>query len=248
MSSPVYYLPGRKSATPQVLAELGLGYLLDGAGGLSAAGVPHSGPDGKAGCMVCLPSAACPEPPIGALAAAAGRAKTFAQLPGSAAWMGWDPASPPGPEDLARREQILGHDVELGDGRRWHVPVARLLDGGTRLPRRLAWDGEVWSPGQVLDRYRALWTAASRIWDALAGAGEGGTETVTVTLDEECSAAAAALAVNYRLGPGEVSLLDLLDEAAEVRVVKALVDWPALDELKKKLEAASPSSLPGGPA
>lgn len=248
MASPLYYLPGRKQASPEAIRAAGLGYLLDGAGGLPSAEVPHSGPDGKGGCMAALVPHGAGEVAISALV----RGLTWAQLPGSQAWLGWRAEDPPGPTELARREQVDGHEVELGDDRRWLVPVARCLDGGTRLPRRLAWDGAEWSAGEVLERYRALWEASGRIWDAIRDAAGGAADDVSdaavaarPTFTEECNVACAALAVNYRLGAGEVSLLGLFEERAEIRAIKALIDWPTLAEVKKKLAAAPASSAPG---
>lgn len=228
---PVYYLSGRNNATPEALRALGLGYLLEDAGGLSSSPVPHSGPDGRGGVVFSLPPPEGEEVPLSYLVSAV---RTWQPLPGTeGAWFGWNPAARPGPADVARRAQQSGHLVRLGDGADWLVPVARCLDGSTRFPAVLEWDGRHWARGSILERYRELFAAACRIWDALgilrpAGEDAPGGE---VSLDEQAGAGARALAINYRIGPGEISLLGLFPDPVLAEVLKALVDWPAFREL-----------------
>ena len=144
-------------------------------------------------------------------------------------WLGWPTDAVPGPSDLRRPSLVGGYRVRLADGAEWIVPVARRVDGSTLLPQRMVWDGAAWGPGDVLDRYADLYAAACRMWDALKTS-----DGPTVTLSEESDLAAMALAVNFRVGPAEISALGLFDTQTHKTFVLSLLDWPALEELQKK--------------
>jgi hypothetical protein len=235
MAGPLYFFPGVAKAGRAQFEAAGLGHALDGAG-VGACGTTERGPDGGKGAIVAPP---CPRgrAPIPQLADVA----TWAQVPGREVWIGWLTDDRPTPADLARRVQVPGYEVELADGARWTVPVARRVAGAPGLPRALRWDGSAWAPGDVVPKHAQLWAVACRVWDALIGA--AGAE---VTLTLECDAAALALACNYRVGPPEISALGLFTTATQSEVIKALVDFPALEELAGKAEAAGRSSSPGG--
>lgn len=237
MSGFFYYLSGQRAIKAAKADALGLSYARDG-GGPSHAGI-NPGPDEKVGVVFAFADARGNTPP---LALAGAPSVRWMEQPGNPElWLGYEPSDPPGPTDLARREQRPGHPVTLTDGHEWIVPVARLLDGQPALPRRLSWDGQAWTPGEVLDRYTDLFAAACRVWDALMEAGE-------VTLDESCDVAATALAVNYRIGPAEISLLGLFDTDSHAAIIRAMIDWPAVEALKKKLDSGELSLEPGGGA
>jgi hypothetical protein len=236
----IYYLPGRRQANREDLVAAGLGYALEREGGPSCAAC-EKGPDGAAGCVFSLPGLDGQAPGVQAIAAGV----HWQRIPGSAAWVGFNSEAPPGPADLVRRKSLDGHRVELADGQQWLVPVARAVDGSSRLPQRLSWDGRTWAPGDVLPRYAELFAAACRAWDSIFGAAMDG-EAITL-LTEEADVAALALACNYRIGPAEISLLGLFDTDSQAEVIKALLDWPLVVEVcKKKLPAEERSSPPGG--
>jgi len=244
MAGFLYYLPNVRTLNEAGVREAGLAYALGRGGPTYQAMSP--GPNGSAGVLFTLPGASgqC------ASSEAAGRA-TWAQVPNAAVWVGFDPDDPPTPEDLARERQIDGHGVTLEDGQQWLVPVARALAGHCPLPRRVSWDGAQWSPGEVLERYRDLEGHAQRLWGLVMGAAEATPETEApppITFADECDIAAAALALNYRLGPAEISLLGLFSTESEARVALAIIDWPALEALKKKAASDTPDSPPGGAA
>lgn len=233
MAGLLYYVPDRRAIGIDVVKELGLGYAMD-RGGPQHAGM-QPGPDTGSGVVF---SFADPDGKSPSLHAAGGA--TWEQVPGSPVWIGFDPEDPPRPDDLARAEQRDGHAVRLGDGNDWLVPVARAVDGTSPLPRRLRWDGETWAPGDVLQQYTDLFGEACRIWDTVI-AGDADSRTLSV----ECGIAVMALAINYRLGPAEVSLLGLFDTVNEAEIVLALIDWPAVLAFKKKLDSGEITLPPG---
>jgi hypothetical protein len=212
---------------------------------LAAAGAPHAMPDRKAG----LHQAQMQAGPSGGPGAVgtvengdlqAADRHQWLQFPNSTLWVGVNPEDPPDPEELARAHQMSGHLVELADGQEWLVPVARMLDGATPLPRRLACENGKWIGRAVLPKYADLFSAACRFWDALIAA-----DGSLYTYDDEVNLAAQALAINYRLSPIEISLLGLFSTASEAEVCKAVIDWPAFEAIKKKLAPAEASLPPG---
>lgn len=228
----VYFLAGAGTMNAGRAHQLGLGYALDGRG-VAYVGMTR-GPGGASGVLF-------------------GRSETpltnveglrWAPYPGqSRLHVGWDAGNAPGPGDLARRKQLQGHAVELADGQRWLVPVARHPHGDSPLPRRLEWSGSAgWAPGEVIESRRALWEGACRAWDTLSGQVE---EDGALLVSDGAELAVMALSANYRVSQAEVSALGLLDTETSAEVLKALVDWPAIEEL---MAARSREGNAEGPA
>lgn len=233
----LYFLPGLQAVNRARVEAAGLGYLFEKQGGANTRGA-QDGPGGVAGAYFSVPGkGGRGESDLQRVEAA-----TWTPIPGSPASLGVLADALPGPDDLARAELVDGHAVELADGKPWTIPVVRKLLGGSALPRALAWDGKDWSRGEVLPVYRKLYAAGQRLFDAFRGSeGDGPT-----TLTEEVETAVTAIAVNYRVGPAEVSALGLLNTRSAGEVLRAMIDIPALEQLRGKAEAAGPSSRPGG--
>jgi len=226
MAGFLYFIPGVPGVTQETLDKLGLGSFIDVNCGQCNV---SDGPAKKGGIVI----AGTPEHPQGK-AATPGyypKIQEWTPEPEKRYWIGYEKANRPQPVDLERGDIIAGHSVKLADGNIWQVPVARAINGSTPLPRRLSWNGKGWIYGDVLEQYKELFAQACRIWDLIVEA-----EKAEVTLTDECNVAAMALGLNYRLGPLEISFLGLFDTRTEVEVVKAVIDWPMLEEVKKKLE------------
>jgi hypothetical protein len=177
-----------------------------------------------------------------------------------AVYIGWERGMRPGPEDLQRGRIAPGHRVLLGDGRRWHVPVARaavVAAGGVAsanvLERRTRLDYErgVWVEDGGGVEYAELWRIAELFWQCLASAGDAMGEeddVARVSFDERIEYAVRCLRVNYRLGPLEVEVLGLMSEAVAGEVLGAVVDLPRWRQLvtDKKKRALPGSVLSGG--
>lgn len=232
----VYFLPGRQTANRGTAQAAGLGYLFEGDEGVAYAGT-SAGPEGLAGVYFTVPNGRREKRDP-----RAGERATWHRLPGLEAWVGVvDRVTP---ADVARPAQVLGHQVQLADGQDWLVPVARLVNGEPGLPTALACDQEgTWKAGPVVPRHRALWEAGLQVWELLRGAEEG---AVALDLGAQAATAVLALGTNYRLGPGEVSALGLLDTSSLAAALRALIDWPVWVRLMEELrlgeaEAAGPS-------
>jgi len=130
--------------------------------------------------------------------------------------------------------------------------VARLVGGDPGLPTHLRRVDGRWRSDTVRPEFADLFADACRIWDKLESLAAGSdskspqkTDDEQITVEIEADIAVRALAVNYRIGPVEVDLLGLLDTDTVWQTLKALIDWPAIEDLSKKA-LEPPSSPPGG--
>lgn len=181
--------------------------------------------------------------------------QTWRRAPGATWWIGWYTAERPTPEELARSRQIPGENVTLGDGRLWHVPIARsCVDGdnglpspAVALPRKMDMtaDGQ-WTIGGVLDQYAALYHVAERWWEFLmsAIADQDDHETtereVTLSIDSAADWCCTALGTNYRVSAIEIWCLDLLNDLTRADVLNVVVDLQTWrNRIAKKNSAGS---------
>ncbi|MBN1126922.1 MAG: hypothetical protein JXA82_18110 [Sedimentisphaerales bacterium] len=151
-------------------------------------------------------------------------------------WIGLDNETPPAPHELAREEMLAGHKVILGDGNEWLVPVARQVSGGCALPRSLSIgaDGQAVT-GAVIGKLASFWKQVEALWDdtlILLDMREG---EPALTLTDRLKLAVQALSLNYRVTLDEVVLLGLLDTDSLQKVLDAVIDWPTLIEVGKRM-------------
>lgn len=251
----LYFVEGMESK-PSVgeLCGLGLGHVFDGPGMVEHR-LTRTGPLGAQGGVVVWVSGTVAR---GGLYPAE---QTWQEMPavlvgavrgaedGGAprVFLGWESGAKPGPEDLQRPRITAGHVVTMGDGRRWMAPKARAVvmaeDGSVAwanaLERRVRLDRErgVWVEDGVAVQYEELWRIAELFWSALRSAGEGAGDVVEVSFDERIEYALRCLRVNYRVGPMEAEVIELLNETCAAEVLCAVVDmpvWVALLADKKK--------------
>jgi hypothetical protein len=151
-------------------------------------------------------------------------------------WVGVDREQKPTPAELIRDKYLTGYNVELGDGNKWIVPVARYFDGKNPLPATMI----IGEGGEVeykpLLQYKWLWDAANRIWDADYKQTDEQVET-----KERIMICIKALAINYRIGIDEANMLGLFTADTLARCTEAIVDGPRIriisDSLKQKKSA-----------
>lgn len=130
-------------------------------------------------------------------------------------WITWMKDQKPGPAALRRRSIVEGVPVEMLDGNSWICPTIRKALCIPQLPccysRR---NGQV--SRAVVPEYRDLWEA-SGTWAASYFSGQ-------MPDADLFGASAQCLAVNYRLGDEELSILGLFDGDGMVAALEAALD------------------------
>ena len=170
------------------------------------------------------------------------------EAPATDYWIGRWTDAPILPADLMRQETRPGHEVKLGDGHQWLVPVARLWPSGqSAFPEKLVlgagdeWVREPYGP------YVELCQNAERVWRrVMIDTGLIVSEEIDPRekpLDdvEAVGIAIRALSVNYRIGRVEASELGLLtttDEGTIIAILEVFVGLPDLVAINKAMEIA----------
>lgn len=228
-----YYIPGLTDARRDAVEKAGLAHVFD-AEPFPWAFLRAKGPEGGEGQLIAAGD--------GKGLGKAINTHEWSQAPGRDWWIGT--AGETTPADLARAEQLDGHEVELGDGRKWLVPVARTFGIGSRLPQRLVLgaDGETWE-GEPLERFAAISAKAERVERAMLGE-LGDDEEPLRVMGEGASVAVEALGLNYRIGPVEASALGLLTQPVVFKMLWAFIDGPTLDAVAAEQEEAAKSHRP----
>ena len=255
MSAPLYFLPGIFSAqllaggtlSRQVLADRGLGDVLADVSldDLTRCEITSAGPGGKPGMLLSALPAKTREPPRRLGYYANDKHVAWTSHRRGDVWVGVDAISPPTPADLLRHEPLGGHLVML-EGRTWEVPVIRCPLGGSDLPRSLAYDDDERLIARIKAQYLPLWERTEKIADSVWG-----DSPKTFSTTECVEIALAALALNYRVGKIEQSVLAIVDDRNVMDVLRAVIDWPkvlAAIEAQKKT-TPTPTSInspPGG--
>lgn len=160
-------------------------------------------------------------------------------------WIGWYRDQKPTPADLARVNQLDGHRVALGDGNAWLVPAVQEWTGDdgrtTKLPRPVTRRGDgVWVYGEVVPKYQAIWTAATKYWETIIATMSGAEDPEATRFLGICDFACELMALNYVVSWMEISALELFIPETAERIADAAVDWPTFKSwFQKKTEEAS---------
>lgn len=194
------------------------------------------GPDGKSGCLFRERT-----DPVHFSA----DSQTWRQVPGMPGLLvGVENDSRPTPTDLARATFLPGKWVELADGHRWYIPVARSLsivderiEGDISLPRSSdVSDSGEWVMRDVIGRYRPLWDAVCGALDwAIPVDNEGAHDLLVSNPVAAHDLALLALRANYRVAFGvQLGMLGALTVGHCGEIVKALIDFEVYVAWKKK--------------
>jgi hypothetical protein len=236
MAGYLIYIPNVSGADPTHLDRVGLRSLHSDAAPMMA-DLP-AGPDGGQGVLVYWDNPSDPDSVPAATVNPAQQewlpAPEFDGLPAGRYWLGVDKARRPRPSDLRRKKLRDGKEIELADGNKWMIPVARQLPHVLGIGVR-----------RIRDDYKAFYERALAALQWLNYSGE--------SLVWRCSEQAmytltcAALSVNYRLTEDMCSLLGLVDTENAVLAVEAVCDGSTIErmlELAKKKTATAVASNP----
>lgn len=186
--------------------------------------------------------------------------QTWRKSPAGSFWIATRNGHPlPTPDQLRRDRIIDGHDVEMLDGSKWMIPVARAFPSGTRFPQRLklSADGKVWEYHE-LDQYIPICRSAEKIVEVFKGYAKPRDEEADDELadtpesegglDEQAamSIVCDAIAINYRVSPVEIDLLGIIGTDQLGEVCRALIDFPTYLHMirDRSKNAPAPASLP----
>ena len=224
------FVPGLNTPNPEKLTEVGLaGLTAKGESGPEAIRV-HSGPDERTGMMFLWR-----QPGV-----------EISHSPSNKRWLPWreDAGSPPSwylgleqefdPGQLARPKQIAGPHVVMGEflgaAYSWQIPSADQLPMKHRLIAG-AWRrvvvGELKEYADACDRMRAVACEACGLLAELDAMDSGAAQhDVQFRFDEADVFVCQALAINYRVTPEIVDMLDLINDETMVRAIFAAIDLP----------------------
>lgn len=169
-------------------------------------------------------------------------------------YYGVDPDNMPSPTELARKQQLRGRKVQLGDGREWLVPSA------TYLPAR---NGINWKTREFERRVESEYEDFSRQASEYAmqffqkeeqiallaktfGLPDLSKECVQIPLENAWTHSTNALSLNYRVNAELADILNLLDDSSIISVCCATFDLQLIIEAVKKNSSPSPIGIPAG--
>jgi len=264
MSAPRYFIPGDYAATVNVellaglLEGVGLGYVFEDRerASFKARTVLGPGPDGNPGIIiVSVPvDGSRTEEDVGYYP----DRQTWTEGRDGSFWLGIENDSPPSSMDLLRRGAIPGHFVPLNDGGSWMIPLARVFPkGSSNLPTVVLPGDDGSISYEVKAEYRSISDAAARIASVFFVSpdsieiDENEKLAIETEIDDEeyTRVAMEALAMNYRVSPLEVRVLELLTVEGLRQIALALIDFPKLVELmeiaKKKPDSSGSRSSVG---
>lgn len=156
-------------------------------------------------------------------------------------WIGYETANRPTPADLAKEEIIKGWNVVLADGNKWHVPVARLVNGYTNLPMTYVLGPDDVLREKIAPEFLDLGLKAADVWEAFSTMPEDRSDEQIEFIDDKYiyKFAAQALEINYRINLPEIGALQLFQGNDFVNVAEAVIDGPAWNKVVKDLTDAS---------
>ena len=238
MGNIFYFLPGEKRADHDTITKHGLGYVLPEKTEQPDQQAVTNGPNKQSGIVFTFQGA------DNKAHLSMQEKADWKQIPKSEAWCGIYSGCVPGPDDLKREQAIAGFWVKLHDGNQWYIPSVCCYDGSTCFERPLKWDGEKFFYGDIEDRHKELYDAVVKMWDSVVVS--DGDSGIVIKTTENAMACFQALAINYRIGPHEISELGILTTKNYRDAMEALMGLPILAELKKKADTDGRDGMHGG--
>jgi hypothetical protein len=245
MAGFLYFKPHHVApVTRQLIAEWGLGYAFPRA---VAAGLCNSNTPAAAPGTVFADPDLQGDRPIKMDFAGNDPPQIWRRLPISDVWCGYWRDAPPEPHELARQPQLPGYPVVLGGGREWLIPIVRRFDPAqqqlkSNLPTYMVCDDDGnWHRGAVTEIHAKLWEVTTPIADAML-AEFIDQRHVELTDAQILDCLSNLVQANYRVGPGELSLMQAFTSESGTHAACALAcDWPNFEiwaaEIQKKSDS-----------
>jgi hypothetical protein len=162
-------------------------------------------------------------------------------------WLGHSKDRLPGPKELRRKRILESRPVTIA-GAQWQIPVVRrymIVRGSLQkvvlLPtQRHIGEDDRWQEGEVLDRFKALWTEVEFQLEEFERLARGEEKRLPEQdlFRRDVALVLEALKANYHVGPGEASVLGLVTDETVVEIFRALVDMPGLEAIMAATGAA----------
>lgn len=142
----------------------------------------------------------------------------------------------PDEQSLRRKKQLAGFEVELGDGGKWLIPVARIITGGSVLPQSLILGKDGAIVTEALPQYAEFSAKAEKLWEDFQVENKWKEGKTKLTVAERMTFAIEALAWNYHINIEEVNLLKLITTENLGEIMAAIIDVPTIIEVAKQMK------------
>jgi len=161
-------------------------------------------------------------------------------------WVGFYNNDRPTEPALRRTKQLAGHLIELNDGKKWLIPIARIPACGSALPQALILGskGEVFA--KELPQYAMFGAKVETLWEDFKVENKLKEGTPQLTITERMQLVIEAIAWNYHAGPDEVNALKLLTTANLNEALEAILDVPTLLEIIEENEKKNLAGISDG--
>lgn len=163
--------------------------------------------------------------------------QSWQDIPGTPLSIGYNIDNPPTPQDFMKPEIVPGHNLLLGDGNEYIIPIARRYQVGCLLPYDMLMLVHGKLQKVTIERYLELQQIAEKIaiWQGFM---PGDKKDISfIDTDEKFFLVCCkVLATNYNLDYREISILKLFNNINIVKVLQYVVDLPYLDEVETNLK------------
>lgn len=151
-------------------------------------------------------------------------------------WIGYYKNNKPKPENFLKKDYLDGYFLELADGNKWVVPVARRYQEGCLLPKgtMMLVAGRI--DEFVIEKYLPLQKIAEQLFVYFGLDYDKEFQKDDGFLCDDVSffnTCVSVLSTNYNLDFRDISVLKLFTTDNTVEILKIVVDMPYIDRLIK---------------
>lgn len=167
--------------------------------------------------------------------------QTWRKIPGTKCRVGWCNDSVPTLDETTRPHEIPGKEVDgalIPVSRSWNEEGKYIVE----LPCYVDVNDEG-EPirGEVIERCRSAWDLSQSIFERMMS-GEDFSEAEVIKF------AWQILALNYRVGPVECSVMKLIQQGSGISIIKTFLELDQLEEVQKKTQPGISSFEDGSEA